>query len=49
MVYTFRDPIRNLLGLPDNYEVYASIIMGYPIYRFIQIPPIIFAEVRYLK
>jgi nitroreductase len=31
--------IRKLLGLPDEREVYASLIMGYPKYRFHHIPP----------
>ncbi len=41
--------IRNLLGLPDDREVYASITMGYSKYPFKQIPPRKLAEVRYLE
>ncbi|MCK4465889.1 MAG: nitroreductase family protein, partial [Bacteroidales bacterium] len=41
--------IRNLLGLPDDREVYASITMGYSKYQFKRIPPRELAEVRYLK
>jgi nitroreductase/NAD-dependent dihydropyrimidine dehydrogenase PreA subunit len=41
--------IRNLLGLPDDREVYASITMGYSKYQFKRIPPRKLAEVRYLK
>ena len=40
--------IRNLLGLPDNREVHASITMGYPKYEFIRVIPRKLAEVRYL-
>ena len=45
----FRDPIRNLIGLPDDREVYASITMGYPKYPFKRIPPRELADVRYLN
>jgi len=41
--------IRNLLDLPDDREVYASITMGYSKYQFKRIPPRELAEVRYLK
>ncbi len=41
--------IRNLLGLPDDREVYASITMGYSKYQFKRIPPRELAEVRYLE
>jgi nitroreductase/NAD-dependent dihydropyrimidine dehydrogenase PreA subunit len=41
--------IRNLLGLPDDREVYASITLGYSKYKFKRIPPRELAEVRYLK
>lgn len=41
--------IRELLGLSDEREVYASITMGYPKYEFKKIPPRKLAEVRYLK
>jgi nitroreductase len=41
--------IRELLELPDDREVYASITMGYPKYKFNHIPPRKLAEVRYLN
>ena len=41
--------IKELLGLPDDREVYASITLGYPKYEFKKIPPRKLAEVRYLK
>ena len=41
--------IRELLGLPVDREVYASITMGYSKYQFKRIPPRKLAEVRYLK
>ena len=41
--------IRNLLGLPDDHEVYASITMGYSKYQFKRIPPRKLAEARYLR
>lgn len=40
--------IRNLLDLPDDREVYASITMGYPKYSYKRIPPRKLAEIRYL-
>ena len=40
--------LRKLCGLPDDSEVYASITMGYPKYKFKRIPPRELAEVRYL-
>ncbi len=41
--------IRELLGLPDDREVYASVTMGFPKYKFKRIPPRKLAEVRYIK
>ena len=41
--------IKNLLGLPDDREVYASITMGYSKYQFKRIVPRKLAEVRYLE
>jgi nitroreductase/NAD-dependent dihydropyrimidine dehydrogenase PreA subunit len=41
--------IRKLLGLPDDREVYSSITMGYPKYKFKRIPPRDLVEVRYLN
>jgi nitroreductase len=41
--------IRDLLGLPDDRDVYASITMGYQKYQFKRIPPRELAEVRYLE
>jgi nitroreductase/NAD-dependent dihydropyrimidine dehydrogenase PreA subunit len=41
--------IRKLLGLPDDREVYASITMGFPKYKFKRIPPRKLADVRYLE
>jgi hypothetical protein len=40
--------IRNLLGLEDHREIYASITMGYSKYQFKRIPPRRLAEVRYI-
>jgi nitroreductase/Pyruvate/2-oxoacid:ferredoxin oxidoreductase delta subunit len=45
----FRDPIRELLNLPENREVYASITMGYAKYPFKRTPPRRLAEARYLR
>ena len=41
--------IRELLGLPEEREVYASLTLGYPKYRFRRIIPRGLAEVRYLS
>jgi nitroreductase len=41
--------IRKLLGLPNDREVYASVTIGYPKYKFNRIPPRKLAEVRYLS
>lgn len=41
--------IRDLLGLPEDREVYASITMGYSKYQFKRIPPRKLADVRYLE
>lgn len=41
--------IRDLLELPDDREVYASVTMGYSKYRFQQVPPRRLVEVRYLN
>jgi len=41
--------IRDLLGLPEDREVYASITMGYSKYPFKRIPPRQLAGVRYLN
>ena len=41
--------IRNLLDLPDDREVYASITMGYPKYQYKRIPPRKLVEISYLK
>ena len=40
--------MRQLLALPDDHEVYASITMGYPAYRFKRVIPRKLAEIRYL-
>jgi nitroreductase len=40
--------IRELLGLPDEREVYASVTLGYPRYRYKRVPPRKLADVRYL-
>jgi nitroreductase len=40
--------IRQMLALPEGREVYASVTMGYPKYRFRKAPPRKLAEVRYL-
>jgi nitroreductase/NAD-dependent dihydropyrimidine dehydrogenase PreA subunit len=45
----FRAPIRELLDLADDREVYASITMGYSKYPFKRIPPRRLAEARYLN
>jgi nitroreductase/NAD-dependent dihydropyrimidine dehydrogenase PreA subunit len=41
--------IRRLLKLPADREVYASLIMGYPKFKFKRVIPRRLAEVRYLK
>ena len=41
--------IRRLLDLPEDREVYASLTLGYPKYKFKRIIPRRLAEVRYLK
>jgi nitroreductase len=41
--------IRKLLQLPEDHEVYASITLEYPNYKFEKIPPRKLAEVRYLN
>ncbi len=41
--------IRKLIGLSDDREVYASITMGYPKYKFKRVIPRKLAEVRYLE
>jgi len=41
--------IRRLLDLPEDREVYASLTLGYPKYKFKRIIPRRMAEVRYLK
>jgi len=41
--------IRRLLDLPEEREVYASLTLGYPKYRFKRIIPRRLAEVRYLS
>ena len=40
--------IRALLGLPAEREVFASLTLGYPLYRYHRVPPRELAEVRYL-
>lgn len=40
--------IRRLLNLPDNREVYSSVTLGYPKYKFTKVIPRRLAEVRYL-
>ncbi len=45
----FRDPIRALLDLADDQEVYVSITMGFPKYTFKRIPPRQLTKVRYLN
>jgi nitroreductase/NAD-dependent dihydropyrimidine dehydrogenase PreA subunit len=40
--------IRNFLGLPEDREVYSSVTLGYPRYRFLRSIPRRLAEVRYL-
>ncbi len=32
-------PILEYLDLPDGHEVYASLILGYPKYKYNRIPP----------
>lgn len=45
-----RNPdVRDLLGLPDDREVYSSITLGYPKYKFKRTIPRQLAEVRYLQ
>ncbi|MFC1580223.1 nitroreductase family protein [Thermodesulfobacteriota bacterium] len=41
--------IRELLGLPEEREVYASLTLGYPKYKFKQVIPRRLAEARYLS
>ena len=41
--------IREMLGLPSDHEVYASLTLGYPKYKFKQTIPRKLAEVRYLN
>ncbi len=41
--------IRELLGLPADREVYASLTLGYPKYTYHTAPPHKLAEVRYLE
>lgn len=41
--------IRNLLNLSNDREVYSSITMGYPKYKFKRVVPRKLAEVRYLQ
>ncbi len=41
--------IRELLGLPADREVYASLTLGYPKYIYHTAPPHKLAEVRYLE
>ena len=41
--------IRRLLDLPEEREIYASITLGYPKYKFKRIIPRRLAEVRYLS
>jgi nitroreductase/NAD-dependent dihydropyrimidine dehydrogenase PreA subunit len=44
-----RDPeIRKILDLPDDREIYSSLTMGYPKYKFKRVPTRKLAEVRYL-
>ena len=40
--------IRNLLGLPRDREVYSSLTLGFPRYKFRKVVPRRLAEVRYL-
>lgn len=40
--------IREILQIPPNREVYASLTMGYPKYEFKRVPPRSLAEVTYL-
>ena len=41
--------IRRLLDLPEEREIYASLTLGYPKYKFKRIIPRRLAEVRYLS
>lgn len=41
--------LRELIGLPEDREIYASITMGYPKYIFKRVIPRTLAEVRYLN
>lgn len=41
--------IRNLLDLPADREIYASVTMGYSKYQFKEIPPRKLLEIRYLE
>jgi len=41
--------IRKLLDLPEDREVYASLTLGYPKYKFRQVIPRRLKEVRYLE
>ena len=41
--------IRRFLGLPEEREVYSSVTLGCPLYRFIRAIPRRLAEVRYLE
>ncbi len=40
--------IKNILGLPEDHEVYASITMGYPKYQFKRVIPRQLADVKYI-
>jgi hypothetical protein len=41
--------IRKLLALPESREVYASLTLGFPKYKYKKIPPKDLAEIRYLN
>jgi nitroreductase len=41
--------IRDLLTLPPDREVYASITLGYPKYQFKRVPPRLIKQARYLN
>jgi nitroreductase/NAD-dependent dihydropyrimidine dehydrogenase PreA subunit len=41
--------IRKLLALPESREVYASLTLGFPKYKYKRIPPKNLAEIRYLN
>jgi nitroreductase/NAD-dependent dihydropyrimidine dehydrogenase PreA subunit len=43
------EEIRNLLALPPDREVYASLTLGYPKYKYKRVIPRRLAEVRYLN